>query len=73
MMKTLKEMVKLDENNETANIKMPKTNFTAKDFVFLDFFFTFFTQEKGLFFNPFTLPIVTQQFCEMTQKENVNI
>jgi len=42
-MKTLKEMVKLDENNETANIKMPKTNFTAKDFVFLDFFFTFFT------------------------------
>ncbi len=32
MMKTSKEMVKLDENNEAANIKMPKTNFRAKDF-----------------------------------------
>lgn len=31
MMKTSKEMVKLDENNEVANIKMPKTNFKAKE------------------------------------------
>jgi hypothetical protein len=30
MMKTSKEMVKLDENNEATNIKMPKTNFMAK-------------------------------------------
>ncbi len=44
MMKTLKKMVKLDENNEVANIKMPKTNFKGKDFLFFlnDFFFTFF-------------------------------
>ncbi len=34
MMKTLKKMVKLDENNEVANIKMPKTNFKGKDFFF---------------------------------------
>jgi hypothetical protein len=27
-------MVKLDENNEAANIKMLKTNFKAKDFIF---------------------------------------
>jgi hypothetical protein len=29
-MKTSKEMVKFDENNEVTNIKMPKTNFRAK-------------------------------------------
>jgi len=29
-MKTSKEMVKLDENNEATNKKMPKTNFMAK-------------------------------------------
>jgi len=38
-------MVELDENNEATNIKMPKTNFNAKDLKFFlnDFFFTFFT------------------------------
>jgi len=29
-MKTSKEMLKLDENNEAAKIKMPKANFRAK-------------------------------------------
>jgi hypothetical protein len=50
-------MVKLDENNEVANIEMPNTNFKGKDFLFFknDFLFSRSLLRKRVYFSTLLL------------------